>query len=517
MLRTPLGRVLVLCLLTSAALLGCSSDKDPPEVKEGHGVRLSESDISAEFAGSQMTVRFVLQRTTATAVAGTLKVEALRMGEDAAFSAGSTPVDLTAASTPAELTLTAPVVKTQDQLGAWVLRYTLELPGGKLYGRRSLFMAAKRSGLTVVGNDRFAAGEKGLLRILVTNPTTFAGFADEQVRVEFTSSAAGSQSRLLASGKTDATGLFLASFTFTAAETGTGTISVTAGVHKSSHPVRIEQERQVLLTTDKPLYQPGQTVFIRALAMKQPQVVPVADEALLLEVEDAQGNKLFKQTSTTDKYGIVSLRFALARLLALGTYTVRATVGSSVREKTFKVDRYVLPKFKVTVSTTQAYFAPGSEVSGSVEAAYFFGKKVQDGAVVLTAIDGKSGKTLQEIQGRTDSGGSFLQAARPAWTVAQTRSACDGRGWRGGPWCGFRAAQRPQRGASAARRAQRGRRRRRADALCPAHRSRRQGARGQRLRRGGGHEGWEDLHRRRADGHADHSALRLARLFRHRR
>ena len=404
MTRHLLTHLTIAALLLSLTACG-EEDKAPPEVTEGYGVKLDESEIQATVDNGKLTASFILQRKGAGTFGGTLRLETRQLGVETSLKNASTPFTLDAATKKVTVTLDAPTYHTPGDLGAYVLRYRVELPEGALYGSRSLFMALKRSGLTVIGNNRFAAGEKGSLRILITNPNTGVGVLGAPVEVKFTPSS-GSTARSISAGKTDSAGLYLASFTFTAQDTGAGTISVVAGEHKSSHPILIEQERQLLVTTDKPLYQPGQTVYIRALAMRQPQVTPVATEPLLLEVEDPKGNKLFKKTTKTDSYGIAAFRFDLARLLGLGQYTVRVTMGTTVRSKTFKVDKYTLPKFKVKVTTNASYFSPGATVSGTLQADYYFGKPVADAAVVLTGTD-SAGKKIAELQGKTDAKGQY--------------------------------------------------------------------------------------------------------------
>jgi A-macroglobulin TED domain/Alpha-2-macroglobulin family/MG2 domain/Alpha-2-macroglobulin bait region domain/A-macroglobulin receptor binding domain len=390
---------------------GCGSDDEAiKEVLEGYGAKLSESDISATMAGKDLTVKMVLQRSgTAnanTALSGKLSISLMQLGESKVQSAGSTSFQLDAGKKTLSVPLQAPSITSAGELGGYTLHYTVELPDGALHGRRSLYMAVERSGIVVIGNNRFAVGEKGVLRVISLAPGG-KRLAGTPVKVRFTADSSSS-SRTVIQGKTNAVGELQVSFTPTAAEQGGGSIAVTAGMHSSTHSVLVEPHRsQILLTTDKPLYQPGQTVHIRALAMKQPAVVPLTGEKLLLELEDPAGNKLHKQETKTDGHGIASLRFDLARLVNLGTYTVRIIMGTTTRTKTFEVKRYTLPKFKVTLGTNATYYKPGATVTGWVQADYFFSKHVQQGAVKLTITAPPAKKPLQEIVGKTDSKGRF--------------------------------------------------------------------------------------------------------------
>src|SRR5262249_33069145 len=137
------------------------------------------------------------------------------------------------------------------------------------------------------------------------------------------------------------------------------------------------------LTTDKPLYQPGQTIHIRALTLQKPELLPAAGHEVVLTVADSKGNKVFRQALPASEYGIASADFTLADELNLGAYTVSAAVGDYHVDKQVTVQRYSLPKFKVTVDTDRAYYLPGTKLSGKVAANYFFGKPVANSAVTV--------------------------------------------------------------------------------------------------------------------------------------
>jgi len=172
--------------------------------------------------------------------------------------------------------------------------------------------------------------------------------------------------------------------------------------------VKIVPRYRVLLTTDKPLYQPGQLIHIRSVSLGMANLDAVDGEKVVLEVEDPQGNKVFKKIGKTDEYGIFSADFQLASEIRLGRYLIRASVGDRKAEKTVKVDRYVLPKYKVVLDTDESYYKPGEKVKGTVSADYFFGKPVAGGKVTVTAetFDVEFHR-VAEVKGRTDEDGNF--------------------------------------------------------------------------------------------------------------
>ena len=60
------------------------------------------------------------------------------------------------------------------------------------------------------------------------------------------------------------------------------------GSEKLEQDVRIKADSKILLVTDKPLYQPGQLIHIRALALQAFNLHPAASKDLIFEVEDSK-------------------------------------------------------------------------------------------------------------------------------------------------------------------------------------------------------------------------------------
>ena len=185
--------------------------------------------------------------------------------------------------------------------------------------------------------------------------------------------------------------------------------------------VTLRAGEQVLLTTDKPLYQPGQTIHVRALALRQPDQRPYANAPATLEVEDAKGNKVFKKRANTSRHGILAADFVLASEVNQGRYTVRAVMGETRQEKTVTVERYVLPKFKVSLAPERKFYLPGQEMAGTVRSDYFFGKPVARAKVVVTLSKFDAGfQQFARIEGQTDDAGAFaFRQALPAHFVGQ--------------------------------------------------------------------------------------------------
>ena len=175
-------------------------------------------------------------------------------------------------------------------------------------------------------------------------------------------------------------------------------------------------EPRILLTTDKPLYQPGQVIHMRAMALATPGNKPLDKAEAEFLVVDSKGNKLARITDKTNTYGIASGQFKLGSHLNLGPYTVVAEVSGAQAAKTVKVSRYTLPKFKIETSLKKNFYLAGQTIEGAVHAYYLFGKPVAGGTVEIAsfAADGETPGPFS-VTGKTDEDGYFdFSAALPA-------------------------------------------------------------------------------------------------------
>lgn len=130
--------------------------------------------------------------------------------------------------------------------------------------------------------------------------------------------------------------------------------------------VHLRRSWKVMLSSDKPVYQPGQTILVRSLALRRADLQPVAGEPVTFTVADPKGNIIFKQQGQSSKYGLAGMGCPLATEIIEGVYAVVCKVGDTESKLTVEVKKYVLPKFKIDVALDQPYYAPGQTVKGTV-------------------------------------------------------------------------------------------------------------------------------------------------------
>lgn len=180
------------------------------------------------------------------------------------------------------------------------------------------------------------------------------------------------------------------------------------GSAEASHGVTIARTVRILLTTDKPLYQPGQVMHLRALALSTADQHPAAGSDLTFEVQDAKGNKVFKQRVRTSPYGIAAADFALADQVNAGDYSLSAMLGGATAQRSVSVRTYTLPKFRVELSTDRASYQPGGTIQGELRATYTFGQPVAGAQVHLTADEFiERFHTFATLDGTTDATGLY--------------------------------------------------------------------------------------------------------------
>ncbi len=273
--------------------------------------------------------------------------------------------------------------------------------------------------LHILGQQSYLTGGAAAVRVVVTDSKNVPIAGASSVRIDL--AIPNQKARTLFTGRLNSRGTTEAQFHFPAAVVGSYplhyVVDTPIGSTEFTQQVRLEDKVSILLTTEKPIYQPGQTIHVRALALDRSNHEPVANRSLTFELEDSRGNKVFKKATQTDKFGVASAEFALADEVNLGAYHLRGVLaqnGDKTSEITLNVDRYVLPKFKVAVefgdkdNKAKRGYRPGDHVTGTVRANYFFGKSVDRAEITVkgTGMD-VSQYEIASVQGKTEADGAY--------------------------------------------------------------------------------------------------------------
>ncbi len=202
-----------------------------------------------------------------------------------------------------------------------------------------------------------------------------------------------------------------------------------SGQETLNRPVRLKRSWKVMLSSDKPVYRPGQTIHLRALALRRPDLRPVKDQPAVFTLADPKGNILFKHSQASSAFGISWADCELAQEVQEGPYVVACKVGDTESKLAVEVRRYVLPRFKLDVKPDRPYYAPGQTAQLTVQADYFFGKPVVGGTIAVKVRTRAAGeRDLATLQGKTDdSGQARLQYQLPLDLVGGEPDGGDAR------------------------------------------------------------------------------------------
>jgi uncharacterized protein YfaS (alpha-2-macroglobulin family) len=291
-----------------------------------------------------------------------------------------------------------------------------------LQGIISISRILRRPVVHVLGQQSYLSGGAAAVRLIVTEADNETPVTSGSLQVELL--PPGQKPQTLYTGKLNERGTTRANFRFPTGLAGAFqlryAVDTGLGQAESTQQIRLEEKASILLTTEKPVYQPGQTIHVRALALDRSNHQATGGRRLTFEVDDSRGNKVFRKITQTDAYGVASAEFGLADEVNLGTYHLRALMDEAAgapqdkAEIALQVERYVLPKFKVDLdlagnaAKAKRGYRPGDHVTGTVRSNYFFGKPVDHAEVVVKAsARDVASFDAGESKGTTDADGAF--------------------------------------------------------------------------------------------------------------
>lgn len=185
--------------------------------------------------------------------------------------------------------------------------------------------------------------------------------------------------------------------------------------------LEFDRAARLLLTTDKPLYQPGQALHLRALVFDPTErALPAASATFT--IDDPEGTTVFRATSATTRFGVATADWQIPDNTPLGEYKIGVRLDEDRFEESgayeyVKISRYDLPNFTVNTKADRAYYLPGQNAEVEVRADYLFGQPVKRGRVRVVREserhwnfkeqkwETEEGKT---IEGEVDADGRFI-------------------------------------------------------------------------------------------------------------
>ena len=332
--------------------------------------------------------------------------------------------------------------KASDEIAWWRLDYSF----GATHGIVSVSELFRDDfDLRASAFQRVIAGEAMRLRVRSLNPFTeraVKGVAiDAELVLNLDTESDDDELKLKGTARTDGDGFAMINFKIPAdlKLDGDPEIKITGqknGVIRTIEEDLDEDDMQgsVILTTDKPLYQPAQTFNVRALLL-DPNNTVVPNYELEFTIEDEDDTVVFRQTLKTSAFGIAAISWPIPDNAKLGTYKVIVEGDEDLEEDQlqFKVSRYDLPNFVVNAKPDKSYYLlSDTEANITVNADYLFGKPVTNGKVrVVQESERKWNYREQKydvtegtvLEGSADASGKFVARFDLAKDIAELKSS----------------------------------------------------------------------------------------------
>ncbi len=173
------------------------------------------------------------------------------------------------------------------------------------------------------------------------------------------------------------------------------------------------------LTADRPLYRPGQTIYMRGLLLEAgtnrplPAASSKAGAAVQYSVKGPRNNVLFREHALVSPAGVSSQSFALADDCPSGTYTLTVQYKDAAASQTVEVRSYEKPAFVVGLRADPVHFGSAASsgstihVTGAIDARYFAGNPVVGAKAVVEVDTEDIADDLGTAQGKLDRAGRW--------------------------------------------------------------------------------------------------------------
>nr|XP_025845483.1 C3 and PZP-like alpha-2-macroglobulin domain-containing protein 8 isoform X3 [Vulpes vulpes] len=143
----------------------------------------------------------------------------------------------------------------------------------------------------------------------------------------------------------------------------------------------------VFIQTDKPVYKPQHRVLIRIFTVT-PDLRPVS-EKLEAYILDPRGSRMTEWRHLEPLCcGVANMTFPLSDQPVLGEWFIFVEMQGHVYNKSFEVQKYVLPKFELLIDPPQYIRDLDTCEKGTVQARYTFGKPVSGNLTINMTVNG---------------------------------------------------------------------------------------------------------------------------------
>jgi hypothetical protein len=268
-------------------------------------------------------------------------------------------------------------------------------------------------------------GARHYTHVRALHPITAKPVKDVSVNVEFKLDSTPEQT-LRGSAVTDAEGYALISLSIpNKIDADEGDLKVVARhggfVKEATKYIELNDNARIMVTTDKPIYQPGQPLHVRTLMFDAANHA-AANAIATLKITDPENTTVFQKELTASRFGVANADWTIPENTRLGNYDIRVEVDDGNYDDSsgyaaVKISRYDLPNFTVSVKPDRPYYLSQQDAVVEVKADYLFGQPVKRGHVRVVREQERKWnyreqkwdiKEGENYEGETDDSGRFV-------------------------------------------------------------------------------------------------------------
>jgi|GEM_PF-616509 len=141
----------------------------------------------------------------------------------------------------------------------------------------------------------------------------------------------------------------------------TATVTSSAGTATATAPLALYAPARVHVATDRPLYEPGNTIMYRAVLFRAADLSPLDGRPGRFKVLDPAGIVVLDERSDAVDFGVAAGEFPLDASAPEGTWHVRYESGGASDDVTVEVRPFTLPRFTVVAEASKPFYGAGDE------------------------------------------------------------------------------------------------------------------------------------------------------------
>ncbi|MDX6385796.1 MAG: hypothetical protein QOK48_3369 [Blastocatellia bacterium] len=370
-----------------------------PLSRAGLTLRVNESATRVVFGAEGTRVLLAIENSLGRQVDAQVQIELLdtdgairaRAETTSQIKSGAAALDL-----PIDLKLSGKSASETSEVPWYRLRYRVKPATTNTFEPINgvISMAAIAPdvfALHIAAPEKIQEGAAFRLRVRAAQPLTARAVGGVELTAELKFDGYDRDDVVLKqTARTDANGFATIDFQIPRTlEDDEGEIKVTGrlGVLTESAETDVDVNRnaQVMVSTDKPLYQPGQVLHTRVLMFDSSRHA-LADQKATLKISDPESTTVVRTELIASRFGVAGADWSIPQNTRLGDYRIEVELEgdkyeSSYGGATVKISRYDLPNFTVNVNPDHSFYLPEQNADVEVRADYLFGQPVKRGHV----------------------------------------------------------------------------------------------------------------------------------------